>query len=349
MLLEMINKMNKKRVLTNGLLLFFSTLLGLLLVEQVFRVYLFGSDSLSITKMNSVHEIGYSGLLKPSDHLEITYELKPNLNTYFKLASVKTNTNGLRDKAYPFSKPDSVFRVAVLGDSFTMPAGVEIEEAYHSLLEERLTREQRELTYEFINFGVGGYNLRQYLGLMKFRIQSYDPDLILIGFCPHNDHEIRDDKHFEQRYVPKPATYPFYGFFILKALAKAIRLLGEKHEANQNKGPILTQEQREYVSDIFSEMKAYSLQKSIPVVIVNLSFVYDKEYGDELEELVVSHGLNYVDVTSRFKETSLWEYSIYRTDGHPNGKAHRIFAEEIYAYLSQHSMQLGLGPLDLPR
>ena len=37
-----------------------------------------------------------------------------------------------------------------------MPAGVKIEESFHSILEEKLNKEQRDVTYQFINFGVGG-------------------------------------------------------------------------------------------------------------------------------------------------------------------------------------------------
>lgn len=335
--------MNRKRLYKNGLLLLLSTTLAFLLAEQLFRVYLFGSDSFSITKMNSVHAVGEAGVLTPADHPEVIYELKPNLNTYFKLAKFKTNANGLRDKDYPLAKSEEVFRVAVLGDSFTMPAGVEIEEAYHSVLEERLNRDQSGLTYEFLNFGVGGYNLRQYLGLMNYKINMYKPDLIMIGFCPHNDHKIRDDIRYVQRFEPKPVTYPFYESFLIKATVKAFRLLWEGYKDKQNAEPVFTAEERHYMSRTFSEMNAYSVHNGIPVVIVNLSFVYNKTYADELEKLVVDSNLNFVDVTVPFKGASLWEYSINQTDGHPNGKAHSIFAEEIYTYFKKHSMQLGIG------
>lgn len=157
--------------------------------------------------MNSFNKMGVSGLLKSSTHSEVIYELKPYVNTLFKLASFKTNSNGLRDKEYEIAKPVNTFRVAVIGDSYTMPAGVKVEESYHSLLEERLNKEQRELTYEFINFAVGGYNLRQYYGVIKYKTQEYDPDLIIVGFCPNNDHRIPQNEIFEQPFKPKFRTY----------------------------------------------------------------------------------------------------------------------------------------------
>lgn len=176
-----------KTAFFNLLLFIISTLFMLLIAEIIFRFYLFGWNSFSIEKMNSVHHLGTSSLVQPSPYSEMIYELKPHLNSYFKLAIFKTNAQGLRDKEYSIIKPKNSFRVAVIGDSFTMPAGVNIENAYHSLLEKKLNSEQAEVSYEFINFGVGGYNLRQYLGVLKYKALKYNPEMILIGFCPSND------------------------------------------------------------------------------------------------------------------------------------------------------------------
>ena len=86
---------NMKRLLANSFLLIFSTMFSLLVLEQTYRAYLFGGASFSIDRMNSIHGLGISGLIKPSNNSEIIYELKPNLDTYFKLTKFNTNSNGL--------------------------------------------------------------------------------------------------------------------------------------------------------------------------------------------------------------------------------------------------------------
>ena len=332
--------MNKKRLLANGLLVLFSTALSLLVLEQSYRVYIFGSAGFSINKMNSLQNLGVSGLLKPSNHSEIIYELKPNLNTYFKLAKFKTNSKGLRDKDYNFSKSGDIFRVAVIGDSVTMPSGVEIEESYHSLLEEKLNNEQKKLTYQFINFGVGGYSLRQYLGVIRFKAQEYDPDLIMVGFCPQNDHFIPPNKRFEQQYKIKPATYPFFQFHIIKrAKQRIFKNKNKRGKRKINNAVPFSEEQKKYMSHIFSEMKAYSMEKNIPIIIIYLDNKYNERYASELRELVVDNGLYFVNVSLPFKGTNVNEYMIYqkRKEGHPNGRANRIFAETLYDYLNLNS------------
>ena len=71
----------------------------------------------------------------------------------------------------------------VIGDSFTMGSGVEIEKVYHSVVEEKLNEREDSVRYELINFGVGGYNLLNYSGVLEKKAVLYDPDFIVIGFC----------------------------------------------------------------------------------------------------------------------------------------------------------------------
>ena len=211
--------MNKKDLFTNILLLLVSTILSILALEQSYRFFLFGSASFSIQKMNSINGLGELGLLRQSNIPDLVYELKPNLNAYHKMVKLETNSAGLRDQEYSVSKPEDVFRVAVIGDSFTMADGVAIEDTYHSVLEERLNAEQDDVTYQFINFGVSGYNLQQYLDVMQYKAKDYSPDLIIIGFCPRNDQNIPD----EQKYRDVPRTYPFFHFFTKDALVGIVQ------------------------------------------------------------------------------------------------------------------------------
>ena len=53
-----------KNASINLLLILFSTLFATLIAEQIYRIYLFGWDSFSVEKMNSIHNIGQSGYLR---------------------------------------------------------------------------------------------------------------------------------------------------------------------------------------------------------------------------------------------------------------------------------------------
>jgi hypothetical protein len=151
----------------------------LLLLELSARLYLFGISGLSPSKINSVHGLPQTGFTQRSSQPGLGFELKPNLDGYFKLAAFRTNSRGLRDREYDLEKPDDCFRVAIVGSSFAMPAGVEIEGAFHSLLEEQFSKRFAPVRYQFINFSVGMYGPEQMLTMLESRALEYDPDLVV--------------------------------------------------------------------------------------------------------------------------------------------------------------------------
>jgi hypothetical protein len=151
-----------------------------LLLELSARVYLFGSKGLSPTAINSVRGLPETGYTQPSAEPRLGFELKPNLDGVFKLVPFRTNAQGLRDREYALTKPERTLRVAVVGSSFALPAGVEIERAFHSLLEQRFSQELAPTRVEFINFAVGMYNPEQVLAMLELRALASQPDLVLM-------------------------------------------------------------------------------------------------------------------------------------------------------------------------
>jgi hypothetical protein len=92
-----------------------------------------------------------------------------------------------------------------------MCSGVPIEDIYHSVLERSLDRRaEGGMGTEFINFGVGGYDFRDYMSVVKNKALQYEPDLILIGFCPNTDYRVRTTAELERRYVPKEIPNSFF-------------------------------------------------------------------------------------------------------------------------------------------
>jgi len=327
--------MNKKNLLTNGLLLLISTAISFLALEQSYRFFLFGSASFSITKMNSVNGLGELGFLKQSDYPELVFELKPNLNALHKLVTFETNSAGLRDKEYSLDKAGDTFRVAVIGDSFVLADGITIEETFHSLLEERLNKEAGDITYEFINFGLSAYNLKQYLEVMKHKAKDYDPDLILVGFCPRNDQYIPE----EQTYRDVPKAYSFFHFYSIQAFIDVFNrgtyydddIYNMEKELARNEP--FSGKQSRYMSQVFSEMKDFSEQNDIPTIVVYIDIFYNEKFADRLEEIVLKNDLHFVNASTPFKGLGYDEYIIYPIDSHPNGKAHQLMADVIYDYL----------------
>ena len=97
-------------------------------------------------------------------------------------AWTQINRHGFRDKDRAFDKPPGVFRIAVLGDSYTEARGVDIDKTFTALAEDSL---QACPAFgggvEVLNFGVSGYGTGQQLLTLQKRVWQFDPDLIQIG------------------------------------------------------------------------------------------------------------------------------------------------------------------------
>jgi hypothetical protein len=104
-------------------------------------------------------------------------------------AYVEINSLGYRDVEHTKAKPEGVFRIAVLGDSFTEARQVALAQTFWKRLETKLnaTSELDGRRVEAMSFGVGGYGTTQELLTLKSDVLDFLPDLVILAFCPGND------------------------------------------------------------------------------------------------------------------------------------------------------------------
>lgn len=95
--------------------------------------------------------------------------------------SIRTNSVGMRaDREYTLEKPDGVFRIVGLGDSFTFGYGVNVEDTYLARLERLLL--ESGTNAEVINLGVAGLGTAEELRILQESGLQYDPDLVILGY-----------------------------------------------------------------------------------------------------------------------------------------------------------------------
>ena len=115
------------------------------------------------------------------------FELIPSIGVQSGSAILTTNRWGMRDKEYDKEKPPGVIRIAVLGASPVMGAGVHDHETFESILEERLNREPMPPTvsgYEILNFAVGAYEIISHVVQCENLVFEFEPDVLF--YCSHN-------------------------------------------------------------------------------------------------------------------------------------------------------------------
>lgn len=94
---------------------------------------------------------------------------------WYRMGEVKENSAGFRGPEFQRAKPPGIYRIAVVGDSFTFGNGVKQDQRYTDLLQARLPA-----TLEVLNFGEPGANTPQHRSRVARLLQEIDPDFILL-------------------------------------------------------------------------------------------------------------------------------------------------------------------------
>ncbi len=115
------------------------------------------------------------------------YRPKPGSEGYYRGGiPARANKHGHRDDPVDLAKPSGVFRILVLGDSFTVGASVEQAQAWPQMLE-RLLNESSSQPVEVVNAAVGGWEPLQYLLYFQNEGIAFEPDLVVAAFFVGND------------------------------------------------------------------------------------------------------------------------------------------------------------------
>jgi hypothetical protein len=123
--------------------------------------------------------------------LVVGFTYKPKATTYEKgreyNALYQINSLGLRDREYGLKK-GNIFRVILVGDSFSVSHGLPIEESLSRQMERALQKiadkENKNVEFEVINAAVGGYSPFNYWEAYRRWAPVFKPDAVLVGLSP---------------------------------------------------------------------------------------------------------------------------------------------------------------------
>jgi hypothetical protein len=98
---------------------------------------------------------------------------------------LRFNAEGMRDAAsHPIPKPAGLFRILLVGDSFTAGMANQYEEIWPVLLERRLAGGGAPV--DIVKAGVDSFDTLSELLRMQRLVPKYHPDLILMAFLPND-------------------------------------------------------------------------------------------------------------------------------------------------------------------
>jgi lysophospholipase L1-like esterase len=113
---------------------------------------------------------------------------------------VRINQAGFRGGPFPGAKPPGVYRIVVLGDSFTFGYGVREHQAYPARLARRLNaRTGGRPRVEVVNLGVPGAGPLDYLWHLEHTGLALQPDLVVVGLFANDVNDIYQLRRFGAR------------------------------------------------------------------------------------------------------------------------------------------------------
>ena len=185
----------------------FPWLRGLLLMAFVAPFVLFWGEI--FTKVLLPQNVdSRMNIFAPDSVIGFTY--KPNATTYEKgreyNALYQINSLGLRDREYG-PKDDAIFRVLLVGDSFSASHGLPIEDSLSRQLERSLQTvvnlEEMPVKIEVINAAHGGYSPYNYWKAYIRWAPVFEPDVVVVGLSP-DDYDCKNE--YSQYLIEDGAT-----------------------------------------------------------------------------------------------------------------------------------------------
>lgn len=132
---------------------------------------------------------------------------------------VHINSKGLRGPEKDYAKAPGILRVLMLGDSFTFGTGVEENESFVSLLQQKLPHEM-----EIINGSAPGSSTQDVYRFLTLEGVRYSPDAVILCFF-QNDIQDNFQQALDARQIQSAARASGFKALSYKVLAKAGGLL----------------------------------------------------------------------------------------------------------------------------
>jgi len=337
-----------------NLLLLLGTILLCLLVLEVFvRIW---DPLIAKPGMYQIH--------RPSP--VFGWELVPGASGFGRAGTyININRDGFRDSEHSPYKNVSVFRIMVIGDSFTFGMGVSLEDTYAKRLEQLINDAGK--TAEVINCGVIGYGMWQYLETLKRKVIPYKPDLVILGlFIDDIPPSIPPYKHLNNWSGTNPYAQDASGVMSRSYLwnflknwnrifetkyryrrgYKYLKGIEERKEATGPAHPETTWYKimygklaKETYRDFSSTLKEFVRTCEATNIKVLIALIPDAAQLHEPERQAVNGfvaqtcreiGVPFVDVTKRLeKEEDPRTLYLFPIDAHTSPKGHRLIAESI--------------------
>ncbi len=258
-------------------------------------------------------------------------------------------------------KPPGTRRVVGIGDSVMFGWGVETEESYMGILDDKLRRWTPSI--QVLNLATPGYNTVMEVARLVNKGLMFDPDLILVHVV-NNDFDL-------PRFLLEPRNVWSLDRCYLVDLIRGASDAGDEGRWLQPRDlPDLSDDERQRVSDRFrflvgeeafagalADLGAICEDRGIQALVIVQSCKGDM--WSEVCRIADKHGIPILrtgPILSKYlvkseqpnnREGWIKTFWLSRSDPHPNSLAHRLYAKAILEWLNESSLLLqDVGRID---
>ncbi|MEO6809869.1 MAG: SGNH/GDSL hydrolase family protein [Isosphaeraceae bacterium] len=270
-----------------------------------------------------------SGIVQVVDDYQ-RWRLRPSLDFRWNGEVFRTNRLGYRGPEIATPKPESTFRIIVIGSSNTIGHGVGDDEVYTRGLERWLEqRTPSDRHVEVVNLAVSGDSPTQRLLRLQNEACRLDPDWIL-GDVTALDFSL-EENHLH--WVVEQGVEPPFDF-VREALRNSVVSIRDTPALFHKK---LSPFSKPLLDLAYAGWAAESHRLGVAMTVVILPRADSKTESPRLfrllNELALDHGLKCIDLSALFDDLKLADYQVAPWDNHPNALGHRLIFKELGASL----------------
>jgi len=254
------------------------------------------------------------------------------------------NSEGFQDYEHEIIKPNKIFRIITLGDSFTEGAWILINDTWPKQLERKLNQLNTS-QFEVLNFGRGGAGTLEELKIFKENALKYNSDMVILLYYP-NDWE--DTLQIKKRANELWSMYKNGSFkFPVDVEEKIKELNASEADVSRLVMQVATEEFWDYanqrgieniwkesVETPLSELISICNERKIDLIVLGLDLdknQMSKQYDKTLNNFLEKNKVPFLDLTSYFP----YNNELRLPDGHLSEKGYDLLSTKLLEFLFQ--------------
>jgi hypothetical protein len=242
------------------------------------------------------------------------------------------NRWGMRDDDVKLAPAPAIHRVAIVGPSHVVGWGIDVEDRFDMLLEERMEAEVAPSLglkgFEMLNFAVEGYTAIQRVAQLDDRVWSFKPDtLIFTGTSLDSAPSFLIDYLSGGDWTGYPS------------LDRILREIGIREGLRRSAiKRILAQNQERMIGAMLGYVADQARARGVQLVWVYVPMANERSRDPKIVALrrtVERAGLVTIDLSDVFETRPIAEVETNRTDAHPNALGHKLLADALFERLQK--------------